>query len=72
MKVYYCGNRWDGCYYVRCLLPLQANGWDGYLRALGGERDNAEQMVEKIMKADIVVFQRPDQKDKTEMIRILR
>lgn len=72
MKVYYVGNRWDGCYYVRCLLPLQANGWDGYLRALGGERDTAEQMVEKIMKADIVVFQRPDQKDKTEMIRILR
>lgn len=72
MKTYFVGNRWDGCYYVRCLLPLQANGWDGYLRALGGERDDAPTMVDKIMKADIIVFQRPDQKDKTEMIRILR
>lgn len=72
MKIYFVGNRWDGCFYVRCLLPLQANGWDGYLRALGGERDDAPTMVDKIMKADIVVFQRPDQKDKTEMIRILK
>jgi len=29
MKVYYIGGGYESCYYVRCFLPMVANGWDG-------------------------------------------
>ncbi len=65
-------NRYDGCYYVRCMLPLQANLWDGSQKFLDAPRDDQETMFRKAMASDIVVFQRPDQPDKTEAIKLLK
>ena len=72
MKVYFMPNRYDGCYYVRCMLPLQANNWDGSQRFMGAEKDSQETMFKKAMASDVIVFQRPDQADKTEAIRLLK
>jgi len=72
MKVYFAPNKYDGCYYVRCLLPLQANLWDGAVKFLGDKRASNDEMFLGAIKSDIVVFQRPDMPDKTELIRLLK
>lgn len=65
-------NRYEGCFYVRCLLPLMANGWDGAKTSLEGVKATNEEMFDGAMKSDIIVFQRPDSPDKTEAIRLLK
>jgi glycosyltransferase involved in cell wall biosynthesis len=59
MKVYYIGGSYESCYYVRCLQPLQANGWDGDKISLASKRATTENMIKGAMNADIVVFHRP-------------
>ncbi len=34
MRIYFIGDIYDSCYYIRCLLPLRENGWDGAKTAL--------------------------------------
>jgi len=72
MKAYFISSKYDGCYYVRCLLPLFHNGWDGAKRMLTDEQASSEKMFEGAVKSDIVVFQRPDSEDKTKAIEILK
>lgn len=72
MRVFYIAGKYDGCYYVRCLLPLMNNGWDGAKQTLKGETMSSDKMFEYAMKSDVIVFQRPDSKDKTEAIRLLK
>ena len=72
MRVFYIAGNYDGCYYVRCLLPLQSNGWDGAKTSLEGKRMGYEEMFDACMKSDIIVFQRPDSPDKTEAIKLLK
>ena len=72
MRAYYISNKYDGCYYVRCLLPLIHNGWNGAKRSLEGEQDSNEKMFDEAMKADVIVFQRPDTNDKTQAIELLK
>lgn len=57
MNVYYVGGNYESCYYVRCLLPLQANLWNGEKTSLGGGTDRDP--MGGMMNADIVVFHRP-------------
>ena len=59
MKVYYFANTYESCGYVRCLQPLQANGWDGDKISLHSSRPSPERMMKGAMNADIVVFHRP-------------
>lgn len=72
MKVYYIGSNYDGCYYVRCLLPQRENGWDGQIKSFLISPDSPEMMMKKSMNSDIVVFHRPDQKAKVEVIKLLK
>ena len=72
MKVYYVGSNYDGCYYVRCLLPQRENGWDGQIKSFLVQPDSAEQMFQKAMQADVVVFHRPDQAVKVQAMKLLK
>lgn len=61
MNVYFLGNslKADGCYYVRCLLPLQANYWWGQQVSLNAKPDSEKSLLQGIYNADVVVFHRP-------------
>lgn len=72
MKVYYIGNRYDGCYYVRCYLPLLHNGWDGTKTAMWKPIPSPEQMAKGALSADVIVFQRPDDQQRLDMMRLLK
>lgn len=72
MKVYYIGNNVDGCFYVRCMQPLIYNGWDGELTSLAGKKKTPAEAVREAAKADVVVFQRPDDEQRYEAAKILK
>lgn len=72
MKVYFISSKYDGCYYVRCLLPLFHNAWNGAKRFLTQPKASNEEMFKGAMNADIIVFQRPDTPDKTKAIELLK
>lgn len=61
MKVYFVHTSLEGCYNVRCLFPLQENGWDGDRTTLSLKGTTfPEQKAKAIMDADVVVFHRPE------------
>ena len=61
MKVYFVHTSLEGCYNVRCLFPLQENGWDGDRTTLSlTGKIEPEQKAKAIMDADVVVFHRPE------------
>jgi glycosyltransferase involved in cell wall biosynthesis len=72
MKVYFVGNGYDGCYYVRCLQPLIHNGWDGTKTSLASQRATPEQMFQGAMNADVVVFQRPSDEMRVQVVDLLK
>ena len=65
MKPYFIGNAFDGCYYVRCLLPQNQNGWAGEKEHLSAPRKSLEVVAKEILDYDTIIFQRPD-----EMVRV--
>jgi len=69
---YYVGGRSDGCYYVRCLLPMRANGWDGDMVSMRRKPKDEHTAAQAVMRADTVVFQRPDDPRKLEVAKILK
>ena len=71
-SVYFVGNRYDGCYYVRCILPLIHNGWNGAQTSLYSKKASQEEMAQNALDSDIVVFQRPDTKEHTKIISMLK
>lgn len=72
MKVYYIGGQYESCGYVRCLQPLQANGWDGDKISLYSPKASPQNMIKGAMNADIVVFHRPIQKEMYEAAVLLK
>jgi glycosyltransferase involved in cell wall biosynthesis len=72
MRVYYVGSGMQGCYVVRALLPLQANGWDGDLVSINPLEKTGEAKAKAAMHADVVVFHRPENPDKLQLARHLR
>ena len=72
MKVYFTNNGLEGCYNVRCLFPLQENGWDGDRTMLGLERISAEQKAKAVVDADVVVFHRPETEYQLAMAKKLK
>ncbi len=72
MKVYYISSGLQGCYQVRCLLPLMANGWDGDQTSIRLESHTPEDKSKAAQDADVIVFHRPETKDKLELARILK
>lgn len=72
MKVYYISSGLQGCYMVRCLLPLMANGWDGDQTSIYYGMMTPENKTRAANDADIVVFHRPETAEKLELARILK
>lgn len=73
MRVYYISSGLQGCYLVRCLLPLTANGWNGDQTTLRLDHQNTpENKAEAAKNSEIVVFHRPEDKHKLELARILK
>lgn len=60
MKVYYINSNKEGCYNVRCLFPLQENGWDGDRTTFIPNIPTPEHKAKALMDADVVVFHRPE------------
>lgn len=71
-KVYYVHSGLTACYLVRCLLPLQENGWDGDQTSIVPEKNTPENKAAAAQDADIVVFHRPEQTTKLQLARLLK
>lgn len=72
MKVYYISSGNHGCYTVRCLLPLVANGWDGDSTSLIQGRKTPEDKMKAAKDAQVVVFHRPETHQKVELALLLK
>lgn len=72
MKVYYMHSALNGCFNVRCLFPLQANGWDGFRTTFLPSQMSPESQAKAAADADVIVFHRPDRKEKLEAARMLK
>lgn len=71
-KVYYANSFLESCYYVRCLIPLQAGGWDGDRTSLLTPRIEPERQAQAVLDADIVVFHRPNDWRSLEIAKKLK
>jgi len=72
MKVYFLAGTYESCGYVRCLQPLQTNGWDGDKVTRFSPKPDPQRMIQGAMHADIVVFHRPIQKEMYEAALLLK
>ncbi len=73
MRVYFAGAEGlQGCYNVRCLLPLQSNGWDGDRTSINPESKTPENKAKAAMASEVVVFHRPEDPKKLELARLLK
>ena len=72
MKVYYIESGLQGCYLVRCLLPLQANGWNGDQVSIRLDAKEPFDKARAAQDAEVVVFHRPDNPKKLELARLLK
>lgn len=57
-SVYFIGGAYMGCWYVRCFLPMMANGWRGNYRGITKVLKPVQQVIEEAMLADVIVFHR--------------
>lgn len=71
MKVYFMGSL-EGSYNVRCLLPLQENGWDGDRTTLALNRLSPENKAKAVIDADIAVFHRPEREEQLIVAKKLK
>ena len=72
MRAYFVNSGNWGCYIVRCLLPLQANGWDGDSTSIHPFNKTPENKMLATKQSDVVIFHRPDDPRKLEIARILK
>lgn len=73
MRVFYIDSGLEGCYLVRCLLPLMENGWDGDRTSLRESNPlTPTQKAQAANQADVIVFHRPEQKQKLELMKTLK
>lgn len=72
LKVYFVSSGYDSCYYVRCMIPLQAGGWWGDISTLRGKKIEQGDMMKALHDADVVVFQRPMQPIHFELMKALK
>lgn len=72
MKVFYTNSALETCYYVRCLVPMQAGGWDGDKTSLRFPALNHEQKAQAVLDADVVVFHRPNDERSFEIAKELK
>lgn len=68
---YFISNRYDGCWYYRCYLPMYYNGFSGDKESWGADKDRAKDSA-LVLKADTVIFQRPDEESKLHAAVLLQ
>lgn len=71
-KVYFINSGLQGCYMVRCLLPLVALGANGDQTSIRLDAKTPDDKAKASVDAEIVVFHRPEQKEKLELARLLK
>lgn len=59
-KVFMMGSAYQGCYYLRCWLPLFYNNWYGSHVGYTKETKPANVVAKNMAESDIVVFHRAD------------
>lgn len=72
MKVYFISSSLEGCYNVRALFPLQANGWDGDRTTFMFNRMTPENKAKAAMDSEIVVFHRPQDEQRLKLAKLLK
>ena len=72
MKVFFVGSNLNGCFNVRCLFPLQANGFDGDRTTFSLNKMTPENKAKACNDADIIVFHRPEHQTKLDAMRLLK
>lgn len=72
MKVYFIGGSYDSCYYVRCLVPMLANLWDGDRTSMHKKKSDPVYMMQGAMDADVIVYHRPVTDDAYESAILLQ
>lgn len=72
MRVYFISSGLQGCYQVRCLMPLSANGWDGDQTSIRLDTKTPENKALAAQASEIIVFHRPEDKHKLELARLLK
>lgn len=72
MKTYFISSGSFGCYIVRCLLPLMANGWDGDHTSIHPWEKTPENKTKAALDAGVIVFHRPEDSRKLELARLLK
>lgn len=72
MKVYFINSGLNGSYNVRCLFPLQANGFDGDRTTFLLNRKTSEDKSRAALASEIVVFHRPTSKYLFDLAKILK
>lgn len=71
-KVYFIVSRYQGCNYVRALLPMWFNGWNGNVIGMADHIKSPELVKKEITNADIVVFHRPESPEFHELAWVLK
>jgi len=69
---YFVSNKVDGCWFYRCYLPQMYCGYQGDKMTFSGQKLDGRASFEKARRADIVVFQRPDERDRLEAAILLK
>jgi glycosyltransferase involved in cell wall biosynthesis len=72
MKVYFIGSKYHGCNYLRMLLPMFHNGWNGSIISVGAKEKPIRYILPEVMDADIVVFHRADTVEHHKLGQILK
>ena len=72
MKVYFNTGQYEGCNYVRCLLPLIHLGADGDYTSLASQKVSSKQAGAGMLDADIVVMQRPFEEQRKVIFNALK
>jgi hypothetical protein len=72
MRAYFVSSGLQGCYAVRCLFPMCANGWDGDQTSLDMDQREPDNKARATAQCDVVVFHRPDDPKKLTLARLLK
>jgi len=71
-RAYFFSSAYQGCSYLRCLLPQLHGGYDGSVSSLYGSLKHPDEILRKAKMADIAVFHRPDRTDSHKVAALLK
>jgi len=71
-KVYFIGSSYLGCNYVRLLLPMWENGWNGNKTTIIQKDKPLDIVRQELEDTDIVVFHRPEKPEFHKLAKLLK